>query len=230
MRSPAELYDWELAHVAVDRARRLDLPFYAELAARTDGTVLELACGTGRLTADLGAVGLDIDPAMLAVARRRGVERLVCADMRRFRLAGRFGLVAVPYNSLQLLGSDGEMVACLRVAAEHVAPGGLLAVEVGDFQAGATRDSVDPELLADADGVRLYGALVHDRAGRTTIYHRRFEQGRAVHVDHVRLRCLDRAELEELFRQAGLCLVEARQDGHRLFAAGAPEPARLNGH
>ncbi|HEX2063324.1 MAG TPA: class I SAM-dependent methyltransferase [Acidimicrobiales bacterium] len=229
MRSPAELYDWELAHVARDRARRLDLPFYAELAARTGGPVLELACGTGRLTAHLSAVGLDIDPAMLAVARRRGVARLVCADMRRFRLACRFGLVAVPYNSLQLLGSDEEIVASLRVAAEHLAPGGLLALEVGDFQAGATRDAVAPELLAEADGVRLYGALVHDRAGRTTTYHRRFEQDGAAHVDHVRLRCLDRAELEGLFHQARLGLVEARKDGHRLFAVGAPEPARVSG-
>ena len=229
MRSPAELYDWELAHVARDRARLLDLPFYAELAARTGGPVLELACGTGRLTTHLSAVGLDIDPAMLAVARRRGVARLVCADMRRFRLACRFGLVAVPYNSVQLLDGHDEMVACLRVAADHLVPGGLLGLEVGDFQAGASRDTVAPELLAEAEGVRLYGALVHDRGRRTTIYHRRFEDGGGARVDHVRLRCLDRAELEALLRHAGLCLVEARPDGHRLFAVAAPEAAAVSG-
>ncbi|MDP9388928.1 MAG: class I SAM-dependent methyltransferase [Actinomycetota bacterium] len=89
MRSPADgpafpttsqLYDWELEHV--HRRHDQDLAFYAELAARTGGPVLELGCGTGRLTAPLDAVGLDLDPAMLAGARAAGCAascRRTCA-------------------------------------------------------------------------------------------------------------------------------------------------------
>ena len=224
MRSPAELYDWELAHVARRRGRLEDLGFYASLAARTGGPVLELACGTGRLTVPLGAVGLDVDPAMLAGARRRGAPRLVCADMRRFRLARRFGLVAIPYNSLQLLVADDDVVACLRCAADHLLPGGVVALEVTDFQREAVRDRVDLEPLASAEGVDLWGALCHDRSRRITTYHRRFAQGGRRRVDHVALRCLDRAELDRLLDRAGLEAVEVEEDGPRLLAAARRSP------
>ena len=219
MRSRAELYDWELAHVAPARWAGSDLAFYAEVAARTGGAVLELGCGTGRLTVPLHAVGLDRDAAMLAVARQRGARRLVRADMRRFALGCRFGMVAIPYNSLQLLPTDEDRVACLRRAASHLRLGGVVALEVTDFQAGAVVDTVDPELLAEAEGVTLHGGLVHDRAARVTTYHGRFEEDGDVRVDHVRLRCLCRAELEGLTAAAGVKLCEVREEeGGRLFA------------
>jgi len=217
VRSAAELYDWELANVAVRRGRCEDLGFYSALAARTGGPVLELACGTGRLTVPLAAVGLDIDHQMLALARSRGARHLVQADMRRFALARRFGLVVLPYNSLQLLLDDDDLVACLRCARSHIEPGGVMALEVTDFQQGSVRSSVAEEPLGSGDGVVLYGALVHDLPNRVTTYHRRFEEGREVRVDHVHLRCLDRRELEGLLEQAGLRLAEVSEDGGRLF-------------
>ncbi len=226
MRSPAELYDWELAHVAGRWDQ--DLVWYLDLAVGTGGPVLELACGTGRLTERLGAVGLDIDPDMLAVARRRGVRHLVRADMRRFALAQRFARVALPYNSLQVLVEDDDAVACLRCAVSHLAPGGVLALEVTDFQHGALRDSVGWELLARADGVTLHGALTNDRARRVSTYHRRFEEDGETRVDQVRLRCLDRAELEGLLERAGLQLAdvtEVSEDGRRLFCVASPRAA-----
>ena len=215
MRSRADLYDWELAHVA-GRTHQ-DLGFYSALAARVDGPVLELACGTGRLTVPLGAVGIDNDPVMLAAARRRGARRLVCADMRSFSLAGRFAVVAIPYNSLQLLVGDDDLLACLRCAASHLRAGGALALEVTDFQAGAVTTSAGMELLGSADGVRLRGALVHDFSRRVTTYHRRFEEGGRARVDHVHLRCLHREELEALLAAAGLQLHDVLEAPPRLL-------------
>ena len=224
MRSRADLYDWELAHVAGRQDQ--DLAFYRRAAAGPGrgGPVLELGCGTGRLTAALGAVGLDIDPDMLAAARRRGVRHLIRADMRRFALARRFGLVAIPYNSLQLLVDEDEMVGCLRCAAAHLVPGGALALEVTDFQAGAVRTSVGPEQLARAEGVSLHGALTHDLGRRVTTYHRRFEESGQARVDHVRLRCLRPDELTALLREAGLGQVEVQEDPPRLYCTATTLP------
>ncbi len=220
MRSRADLYEWELAHVT--GRHRQDLGYYSALARRTEGPVLELACGTGRLTAPLEAVGVDNDPVMLGSARRRGARRVVCADMRRFALAGRFALVAIPYNSLQLLVDDDDLVSCLRGAAAHLRAGGALALEVTDFQAGAVTTSAGPELLGRAQGVTLYGALVHDLARRVTTYHRRFEEAGRALVDHVHLRCLDRSELEAMLGEAGLRVEEVRGAGPRLLCTATP--------
>ncbi len=220
MRSRADLYEWELAHVA-GRTHQ-DLGFYSALAHRSHGPVLELGCGTGRLTVPLGAVGIDNDPVMLAAARRRGARRLVCADMRSFALAGRFAVVAIPYNGLQLLVDDDDVLACLRSAASHLGAGGALALEVTDFQAGAVTTSAGPELLGSADGVTLHGAVVHDLSRRVTTYHRRFQEDGRARVDHVHLRCLRREELELLLLAAGLQLHDVAGTPPRLLCtAGA---------
>jgi len=135
----AELYDWELANVA--HRNDEDVAFYLEHAI---GPVLELACGTGRLTRHLAratsmVVGVDLDAGMLAAAQRKteGHVALVQADMSRVHFAGRpFALVAIPYNSLQLLTTPERQVACLTAASDSLRPGGRLALEVSTFGAG----------------------------------------------------------------------------------------------
>ncbi len=191
--------------------------------------MLELACGTGRLTTALAlagveVVGLDNDPVMLAAARRHLRDHphltaaaswplFLAADMRKFAIARRFNLVFVGYNSLQLLLSAADMTACLRGARRHLTPQGLVGVEVTDFQFGGAdgpdepdRPSVGPSLLplADVDGIRLSGSLIHDLAGRTSRYRRHFAGDGWVLDDEIVVRSLDRHELEGLFQQAGL--------------------------
>ena len=70
-----------------------DVDFYVELAREAEGPVVELAVGTGRISIPIvertarHVIGLDLSPAMLALARRHaadaGVElELHEADMR----------------------------------------------------------------------------------------------------------------------------------------------------
>jgi SAM-dependent methyltransferase len=134
----AEAYDADMGRAADAMD---DLPFYlglARQAAARGEAVLELGCGTGRVTipiARAGAeiVGLDNAPAMLAVARRKAAEagvrvHWVTADMRDFRLEQRFGLVIIPFRSFLHLLTDADQEACLRRIQEHLLPGGRLAL------------------------------------------------------------------------------------------------------
>jgi SAM-dependent methyltransferase len=137
---------------------RDDIPFYVELAkeaAARGESVLELACGTGRVTipiaqAGLNVVGLDRSPAMLDVARRKaeGVDfphpnplpegegitpenpRWVEGDMSKFELGERYGLVIIPARSLLLLLTVAEEKSCLRCVREHLVDGGRLALNI----------------------------------------------------------------------------------------------------
>ena len=95
----------------------------AKQASALGHAVLELGCGTGRVTipiarAGVEVVGLDNAPAMLDVARRKaaaaGVDvRWVTADMRSFQLEQRFGLVIIPFRSFLHLLTDADQLACL---------------------------------------------------------------------------------------------------------------------
>ncbi len=128
--------------------------FYREAARRSGGPVLELACGTGRLTWPLArdghdVVGLDASPAMLAAAARKAAEqgtraRFLRGDMRDFDLGGRFGLVVISCNSLAHLTDTADLLSCLACVRRHLKPGGVLAFDVV---------LPDPRLLAQAPGV-----------------------------------------------------------------------------
>jgi SAM-dependent methyltransferase len=220
VRSRADLYDWELLHLhgRVDQ----DVGFYRALALAVGGPVLELACGTGRVARRLPGlvVGLDVDHGMLASARRRGVACVVQADMRRFALGGSggFGLIAIPYNSLQLLLDPADAVSCLRCAASHLRPGGLIAFEATDF--AAARD-VPPEELASADGVTLVGSLTVDAGADVLHYHRRFTEGGESFEGTVSLRRPGAATAEALVAEAGLRVVSAEWSGLGLRVVAA---------
>ncbi len=157
----ARLYEWECREI-LGRADQ-DVGFWLGIARSAPPEapgVLELACGTGRVTLPLAAagcemVGLDIDVGALEVAReRRGGAQwplLVAADMRRFTLHRRFGAVVIPYNSFQLLVQPADAASCLRTVVDHLAPGGTFALEVTDFQAGAERAEVAEEVLGTGE-------------------------------------------------------------------------------
>lgn len=211
--SAGDLYDWEVAEVA--RRGDDDVRWLAGLAG--SGRVLELACGTGRLGGPLverGAtvVGLDLDPDMLLVAARRPGVHLVRGDMRRFAFATAFDVVVLAYNGLQLLLDDDDRLACLRCAAAHLAPAGVMALEVTDLLGGVLQTSVDLEPIGAGvvagRPVVLHGGLEHDLQRRRTRYRRRFAVGGgtdATTVDHdVVLYSFMPGEMEDLLGRAGL--------------------------
>jgi SAM-dependent methyltransferase len=119
-----------------------DIPFYVDLArqaAAAGHAVLELGCGTGRVTlpiaqAGVEVVGLDNAAPMLDVARRKAASdsnpRWFQGDMASFRLDQRFGLVIIPFRSFLLLLAVEEQKACLARIHEHLLPGGRLALNV----------------------------------------------------------------------------------------------------
>ena len=77
----APFYDWENARTL----GRRDVPFWRRIALAADGPVLELGCGTGRISrplarAGVNLVGIDRSAPMLDRARRRLAE-----NVRRLR-------------------------------------------------------------------------------------------------------------------------------------------------
>ncbi len=148
--------------------------------------MLELACGTGRLTLPLARLGvaeelvaLDSSAPFVARLRERLAEEpeavrdavhVVEGDMRDPAVDGRFDLIAVPFNSLAYLIAREDRVACLRSARELLAPGGRLAFDIiqprYDFLAEALQSC--PPLRVDVDhpapeyGIARFMRTYHD--------------------------------------------------------------------
>ncbi len=126
-----------------------DLTFWIQLARRTGGPVLEIGCGTGRVAlplakAGLPVVGVDVSPAMLAVAREKiaaaGLSRrveLVRANALDLKLERRFPLAFVALNSFGHFAEPGEPERALAMMREHLEPGGLIALDLTNPTPGA---------------------------------------------------------------------------------------------
>jgi SAM-dependent methyltransferase len=164
---------------------REDLPLWRALAAESDGPVLDVGAGTGRVTLDLARAGvpvvaLDTERALLeALAIRAAglpVEPVV-ADARDFSLHHRFALVLAPMQTLQLLGGPDGRAAFLRRALEHLKPGGRVAAALADAVDCFDDEHPDPPPAdwRDIAGVRYASRLltVEDHGGRAVLHRRR---------------------------------------------------------
>ncbi|MEX2548525.1 MAG: class I SAM-dependent methyltransferase, partial [Chloroflexota bacterium] len=125
-----------------------DLPMYLALAAASDGPVLELACGSGRLCVPLVSaghtvVGVDRDPDMLNRARAAWATsgaaqsttsgaslELVEADMTELDLDRRFDLVILAFNSLMLLPDRAAQERVIHVMRDHLTADGRVVIDV----------------------------------------------------------------------------------------------------
>jgi ubiquinone/menaquinone biosynthesis C-methylase UbiE len=124
-------------------------------------TVLDVACGTGAHAAALAAVhgfevdGIDLDPALLAIARAKCPRgRFVDADMADFDLGRTYDAVLCLFGSIGYLVTRPRLWAALARLRAHLAPGGVAVVEPfltpDAFGAGRTGS-----VTAESDGVRV---------------------------------------------------------------------------
>lgn len=133
-----EWYDAEYVHIGGD------IPYYEQVALQTEGKILELACGTGRLTlpmvkAGARVHGVDLSPGMLARAQNKREllspsERLRVSfqqgDMRSLRLNETFGAVILAFNTLMHMTEDDDLLATLQTARAHLEPQGLFHLDL----------------------------------------------------------------------------------------------------
>jgi len=135
-----EMYD----HVPLYQARP-DVGFYVEEALDTDGPVLELGSGTGRVLFPIAQrgrriTGVDNSARMLARCRERLAAesaevrskiKLVKSDMRELDLGGeRFSIVLIPFRPFQHLISASDQIAALQGIHRHLERGGRLVFDV----------------------------------------------------------------------------------------------------
>ncbi len=191
--------------------------------------VLELGSGTGRLLLpllDAGAsvVGLDREPAMVSVARRRlgfygGRVNLVEGDMRDFDLPQQFDLVLIGLNTFMHLLTIKDQLRTLECAHRHLRPAGLLLLDlanphavVRDTPIGVVQHRFTRKLPVEPTAtVTLWCTTVlspSEQLTHTTLFFDELSDSGTLlrSIAEVQLRLTYRYELEHLLHRAGFSI------------------------
>jgi SAM-dependent methyltransferase len=214
----------------------LDVPFYQALIPAPTATILELGCGTGRVTLSLAAHcrtirGIDLSPAMVGLCLDKlsranlppGRVAVSEGDITDFDLGERFDLIIAPYRVVQNLETDTEVDGLFRCIRKHLAPSGTCVLNV--FKPlMAAEDLRERWVTADeklAWEVPFEGGTVtcHDRRLRMDeenlvlypdLIYRRYagDELKEEVILHLAMRCYNPEAFDELITRHGFQIVD----------------------
>lgn len=163
----ARFYDVIYAH------RTDDVEMWLDFADSVAGNILEIGCGTGRVTlpllragfrmtgVDISELSLQKAAAKIAAAEVDNLATLVHGDMRTFDLPQKdFALTIIPINTFMHNLSTPDQRATLNAIAAHLQPGGVLVVDLYHPH---------PPALLEADGRVEFAGHVTDAATGHTV-------------------------------------------------------------
>jgi 2-polyprenyl-3-methyl-5-hydroxy-6-metoxy-1,4-benzoquinol methylase len=126
-------YDLQINHLD-------DLTFYLQQIEKYGEPVLELACGTGRLTIPIAEkgiriAGLDVSEGMLSQAKikanKKGVKiDWIEADCRNFNLKKKFNFIFFSLNSIAHLHDLESAEGCFSCVKKHLSPKGRFVIDM----------------------------------------------------------------------------------------------------
>ncbi len=117
-----------------------DLQFYKKwLPKNKEAKILELCCGTGRLTIPIAKdgyniCGVDYTPSMLEQAKVKAAEAglvidFIETDIRMLDLQEKFDLIFIPFNSIHHLYRNEDLFKALGCVRNHLKAGGLFLLD-----------------------------------------------------------------------------------------------------
>jgi len=216
----AEFYDLEF------HDRNVDLDFYRRWALRADRDVLEIACGTGRITLPLARAGvpitaLDVSLPMLNLAQQKAASdnlqiEWIHADCRKYALSQTFRLIFMAANALQHLHDLASLEMFFATARRHLDSDGLLILDVFNpnvvkLSRGQTPYRFKEFVVPGSNQLIRVEAASRYAAAEQVLYFQLCyseERGPLKRSKHVAMRCFFPQELELLCKHVGLNIIQ----------------------
>lgn len=138
--SMGPLYRESRHYDAMNRDTGSDVDFYIQQARQKNGSVLDLACGSGRFSIPIAKMGLsisglDLSKSMLELAKEKSKQlglnvdfRL--GDIRLFNLGKKFDFIFCGFNSSQHLHEEKEYRSFLSCVQDHLNPNGVFVFDI----------------------------------------------------------------------------------------------------
>jgi SAM-dependent methyltransferase len=184
-----KVFAWQYEY-SEQRSNHGDLEYYIGKLKKINGKVLELGCGTGRLTipfkkAGINIVGLDHAKAMVQIARKKAAQKdlkipFMVNDSLSFSSHSKFQAIIFPYNSITQI-ADSSISKLITNIKKHLKPDGICIFDIDrrvtiDHRAPKTRQSPwsDPLHIKELNVIVRREAIFTDRPEKnmtTVTYH-----------------------------------------------------------
>lgn len=212
-----EIYDAEYGSYQKD--------FNIFLHLKKEGTALDLACGTGRLTIALAKMGLkligiDLSESMLELARNKsqGLPILYLqGDIQDFHLSQKFDLITMAGNSFQALLTPFQQESMLQCVKKHLSTDGIFAFNTRNFREIELKTTDDFEFwhkFQDNQGnnVKVYGKQHYDAEHQIVTYTTKRVWSTYKTVTTIRLRFNSYLEIFEMLTKSGFGIIDVYGD------------------
>jgi SAM-dependent methyltransferase len=225
----APFYDSE--HAQFDE----DLDLYRNFAELCSGSLLELACGSGRLLLPLAReghtlTGVDTSERMLALAQARLQEEniasrvtLIQQDMCTLRLPQKYSLAFIALGSFAHLTTRKAQQQALASVRAHVTKGGTFIVDISNTDA-RYMEQMSGQLLLQGTWQRDDGSLLTHMVSPASSHTQHLLELTHFYDQHVQggpinrtlvtthLYLFERSEMELLLEQAGFVVKDVYGD------------------
>ncbi len=211
---------------------RATVAFYTQILEREGlkpRTAVDLACGTGSVTAILAemgidTIGVDMSEEMLTVAMEKVMDmekppRFICQKLQELRLPRAVDLAVCALDSLDYVTNPDDCAEAIRRVYKVLNPGGIF---IFDVNTPEKLRAMDGQVFLDEDddvycvwrgefdeetNICSYGMDLFQRQGN--VWHRSFEEHREY--------AYSQEQLTEYLKAAGFTHIEVYAD--RLFEA-----------
>ena len=214
--------------------------FYMEILRReglSPRTAVDLACGTGSVTAILAEkgidiIGVDMSEEMLTQAQQKAstlenMPRFICQKLQQLRLSKGVDLAVCALDSLDYITDPEDCREAIRRVYKVLNPGGIF---IFDVNTPEKLRAMDGQVFLDEDddvycvwrgefdeetNICSYGMDLFQRQGN--VWHRSFEEHREY--------AYSREQLTQYLKEAGFTRIQVYAD--RKFAAPAAGEQRI---
>ena len=178
--------------------------------------MLELCCGTGRLTIPLAKegvdiTGLDISTSMLEKAKMKSTEQKQNIDFNQgnitnFDLGRKFDLVFIPFNSLQCIYSIEDVEKVFSCVQKHMKDNGLFIFDIFnpsiDLMVGRKDKwhKFKEFTVKDGCSVLIEEMCLYDSAGQVNRVKWKHTIGDEEKIEQLDMRCFYPLEIDALLK------------------------------
>ncbi len=200
-----------------------------------ESLLLDLACGTGKLTCELASrgfdmIGADISLEMLNVARDRAYDAelgvlWLCQDMREFELYGTVDAIICSLDGVSYLPEREDVLSCFKLVRNYLNPGALFIFDINSVY--RLREILDGREYFIDDGDVCLGWHSEVNGDFCDFYLTLFNQGDdgrySKRTELQSERILEKEELIQIISDSGLELVSVYSDFNMSDSDGKEE-------